>query len=87
MQRYSGDASHRGHDKVTTHASDTGATVNRVGLVVHGGRPEALEAADVVRAWCEEHTVRCADIDVWNEGGLAAPPAKRWTRQATRTSS
>ncbi|MFC3572639.1 NAD(+)/NADH kinase [Streptomyces yaanensis] len=44
-------------------------TVNRIGLVVHGGRAEAVEAADVVRAWCEEHAVRCTDIDVWHDGG------------------
>jgi len=44
-------------------------TVNRLGLVVHGGRPEAVAAADVVRAWCEEHAVRCTDIDVWHDGG------------------
>ncbi|MEU6773156.1 NAD(+)/NADH kinase [Streptomyces sp. NPDC046759] len=43
-------------------------TVNRVGLVVHGGRPEAVAAAHAVRAWCAEHAVGCADIDVWQEG-------------------
>ncbi|MGW2420621.1 NAD(+)/NADH kinase [Streptomyces sp. NPDC001709] len=43
-------------------------TVNRIGLVVHGGRPEAVAAARTVRAWCAEHAVGCADIDVWQEG-------------------
>ncbi|MER6566211.1 NAD(+)/NADH kinase [Streptomyces sp. NPDC001093] len=43
-------------------------TVNRIGLVVHGGRAEALATARVVREWCTEHAVRCADIDVWQEG-------------------
>ncbi|MFJ3497743.1 NAD(+)/NADH kinase [Streptomyces sp. NPDC086091] len=43
--------------------------LNRLGLVVHGGRPEAAEAARTVRAWCAEKGVRCADIDVWEEGG------------------
>lgn len=43
-------------------------TVNRVGLVVHGGRAEAATAARAVRAWCDEHAVGCADIDVWQEG-------------------
>ncbi|GGW12589.1 NAD(+)/NADH kinase [Streptomyces capoamus] len=43
-------------------------TVNRVGLVVHGGRAEALAAARTVRAWCAEHAVGCRDIDVWQEG-------------------
>ncbi|MCX4510767.1 NAD(+)/NADH kinase [Streptomyces sp. NBC_01619] len=42
--------------------------VARVGLVVHQGRPEAVEAARVVRAWSEERGVRCTDIDVWQEG-------------------
>ncbi|MEV5545939.1 NAD(+)/NADH kinase [Streptomyces sp. NPDC052309] len=44
-------------------------SVSRIGLVVHGGRAEAVQAAHVVRAWCHEHTVRCKDIDVWNDGG------------------
>jgi NAD+ kinase len=44
-------------------------TVNRIGLVVHGGRGEAQDAARVVRAWCGEHGVGCAAIDVWHEGG------------------
>ncbi|MGW1541459.1 NAD(+)/NADH kinase [Streptomyces sp. NPDC002309] len=43
--------------------------VSRLGMVVHGGRKEALDAACVVRAWCEEHDVRCTDIDVWGNGG------------------
>ncbi|MEU2715586.1 NAD(+)/NADH kinase [Streptomyces sp. NPDC007205] len=42
--------------------------VNHVGLVVHGGRAEAVAAARAVREWCEEHAVACADIDVWQEG-------------------
>ncbi|KUN05988.1 NAD kinase [Streptomyces yokosukanensis] len=43
-------------------------TVNRIGLVVHGGRAEAVAAARAVREWCAEHDVECADIDVWREG-------------------
>ncbi|MEU1007575.1 NAD(+)/NADH kinase [Streptomyces sp. NPDC005890] len=43
-------------------------TVNRVGLVVHGGRAEAVAAARTVRAWCAEHALGCRDIDVWQEG-------------------
>ncbi|MEU3948343.1 NAD(+)/NADH kinase [Streptomyces sp. NPDC029526] len=43
-------------------------TVTRVGMVVHGGRPEAAEAARTVRAWCAAHGVDCTDIDVWTEG-------------------
>ncbi|MGW0769274.1 NAD(+)/NADH kinase [Streptomyces sp. NPDC002676] len=42
--------------------------VNRVGLVVHGGRAEAGAAARAVREWCAEHAVGCTDIDVWQEG-------------------
>ncbi|MFI1169368.1 NAD(+)/NADH kinase [Streptomyces sp. NPDC020801] len=44
-------------------------TVRRIGLVVHGGRAEAAQAAGAVRAWCEEHAVQCTDIDVWHDGG------------------
>ncbi|MFE9497999.1 NAD(+)/NADH kinase [Streptomyces collinus] len=43
-------------------------TVNRVGLVVHGGRAQAVAAARAVREWCAGHEVGCADIDVWQEG-------------------
>ncbi|GHI04024.1 NAD kinase [Streptomyces cellostaticus] len=43
-------------------------TVNRIGLVVHGGRAEAVAAARAVRGWCAEHAVGCADIDVWQDG-------------------
>ncbi|MFF1449843.1 NAD(+)/NADH kinase [Streptomyces sp. NPDC058274] len=45
-------------------------TVARVGLVVHEGRPEAVEAARAVRAWCDGNGIGCADIDVWHEGEL-----------------
>ncbi|MGW2638879.1 NAD(+)/NADH kinase [Streptomyces sp. NPDC001348] len=44
-------------------------TVSRLGLVVHGGRERAAEAARTVREWCAEHGVPCADIDVWRDGG------------------
>ncbi|MFE9611638.1 NAD(+)/NADH kinase [Streptomyces sp. NPDC006012] len=44
-------------------------TVSRIGLVVHGGRAQAAQAARTVREWCAEHDVRCADIDVWHDGG------------------
>ncbi|MDF3299087.1 NAD(+)/NADH kinase [Streptomyces tropicalis] len=44
-------------------------TVNRVGLVVHGGRPEARAAARTVHEWCGEQGVPCTDIDVWHDGG------------------
>lgn len=44
-------------------------TVNGLGLVVHGGRAEAVDAARAVRAWAKERDVRCTDIDVWHDGG------------------
>ncbi|WUH88993.1 NAD(+)/NADH kinase [Streptomyces sp. NBC_00433] len=47
--------------------------MSRLGMVVHGGRPEAGEAARVVRAWCAEHGVHCADIDMWREGDRRSP--------------
>ncbi|MFE6867260.1 NAD(+)/NADH kinase [Kitasatospora sp. NPDC057692] len=43
--------------------------VERVGLVVHRGRPEAVEASRSVRAWCDDHRLRCTEIDVWNTSG------------------
>ncbi|WP_028801342.1 NAD(+)/NADH kinase [Streptomyces sp. 142MFCol3.1] len=43
-------------------------TVSRIGLVVHGGREEAVRAADSVRTWCAAQAVQCTDIDVWNDG-------------------
>lgn len=42
--------------------------VRRVGLVVHGGRTEAVAAARVVRGWCRDNAVACGDIDVWDDG-------------------
>ncbi|MBO7940144.1 MULTISPECIES: NAD(+)/NADH kinase [Streptomyces] len=46
--------------------------VQRVGLVVHGGRAEARAAAEVVRGWCADHGVACAEIDVWGSGRHSA---------------
>ncbi|AWW41305.1 inorganic polyphosphate kinase [Streptomyces sp. AS58] len=43
--------------------------VNRIGLVVHGGRTEAVDAAQTVRAWGQDHGIRCTEIDVWQDGG------------------
>ncbi|MFJ2114739.1 MULTISPECIES: NAD(+)/NADH kinase [unclassified Streptomyces] len=40
-------------------------TVRRIGLVVHRGRPAAVEAARAVRGWCDAHGVPCTEIDVW----------------------
>ncbi len=44
-------------------------TVKRVGMVVHGGHPEAVAAAGTVREWSAEHGIACKDIDVWADGG------------------
>ena len=51
--------------------SDGDGTLGRVGIVVHGGRRAAVEAARYVRHWCEDHGVAWVDIDVWD------PDAKR----------
>ncbi|MFG2679700.1 NAD(+)/NADH kinase [Streptomyces sp. NPDC048392] len=44
-------------------------TIERVGLVVHGGREGAGEAAREVREWCDENAIVCTDIDVWRDEG------------------
>jgi NAD+ kinase len=46
--------------------SDQDGILQRIGIVVHGGRPVAVEAATRVRIWCEQHDVAWADIDVWD---------------------
>ena len=46
--------------------TDADGTLRRVGIVEHGGRPAAIEAAEHVRRWCDEHDVAWADIDVWD---------------------
>ncbi|WP_034591747.1 NAD(+)/NADH kinase [Hamadaea tsunoensis] len=40
--------------------------IGRIGLVVHGGRRQAVEAAARVRAWAQEHEVACTEVDVWD---------------------
>lgn len=49
---------------MSTHAD---GVLQRIGLVVHGGRRRAVEAAEVVRGWCTEHGVAWVDIDVWDD--------------------
>jgi NAD+ kinase len=39
--------------------------VKRLGLVVHQGRPVAVQTAETVRAWAGRHGIGCTDIDVW----------------------
>ena len=42
--------------------------ISRIGLVVHGGRPEAVAAAARVREWAASCcTGGCVDIDVWSD--------------------
>ncbi len=42
-------------------------TIRRLGLVVHGGKTAAREAADVARRWAAAHGVGTADVDVWDD--------------------
>ncbi|MFJ9908377.1 NAD(+)/NADH kinase [Streptomyces sp. NPDC101152] len=43
--------------------------ISRLGLVVHGGRPEAVSGARTVREWCARRDIGCVDIDVWQGQG------------------
>jgi len=43
--------------------------IERIGLVVHGGKSAALSAGEQVRRWSEVHGIPCVDIDVWNRDG------------------
>ncbi|MCX5060110.1 NAD(+)/NADH kinase [Streptomyces sp. NBC_00201] len=43
--------------------------ISRLGLVVHGGRPEAVSGARTVREWCARYGIGCVDIDVWQGQG------------------
>ena len=48
-------------------------SIERIGLVTHGGKEAAVSTAEDVRRWAVDHDVTWADIDVW--GG--APAARR----------
>lgn len=39
--------------------------IRRLGLVVHQGRPLAVETAETVRRWAADHGIGATDIDVW----------------------
>jgi NAD+ kinase len=39
--------------------------IRRLGLVVHQGRPVAVQTAETVRQWATRHDIGCTDIDVW----------------------
>jgi NAD+ kinase len=43
--------------------------ISRLGLVVHGGRPEAVSGGETVRRWCARQGIGCFDIDVWQGQG------------------
>ncbi len=49
-------------------------SINRIGLVVHGGKPVAIETAGRVRVWAADRDIPCTDIDVWtsDDGRLSA---------------
>ncbi len=42
-------------------------TIQRIGIVVHGGKAEALAAAEVVRGWAAEHGVPAMGVDTWQD--------------------
>lgn len=42
--------------------------LRRLGLVVHSGRPAAVEGARTVRDWCAAHGSTCVEIDTWGRG-------------------
>ena len=41
--------------------------ISRIGLVVHQGRPVAVQTAETVRKWAADHGIGCTDIDVWKD--------------------
>jgi NAD+ kinase len=41
--------------------------ISRLGLVVHQGRPVAVQTAETVRKWAAAHDIRSTDIDVWGD--------------------
>jgi NAD+ kinase len=42
-------------------------SITRMGLVVHGGKPAAREAAERARRWAADRGIGTADVDVWEE--------------------
>jgi NAD+ kinase len=49
-------------------------TIERIGIVVHGGRQAAIDAAERVRRWASDRGIPSTDIDVWDDesGRLSA---------------
>jgi NAD+ kinase len=41
--------------------------MRRIGLVVHGGKDEAVAAAVTVREWARNRGIPCVDVDVWED--------------------
>ena len=54
--------------------------IERIGLVVHTGKPVARDAADRVRRWAADRGVPCVDIDVWDEGSARRPATEEAER-------
>ena len=48
-------------------------SIERIGLVTHGGREAAVSTAEDVRRWAVDHGVTCADIDVWGGDPRRSP--------------
>lgn len=61
--------------------------ISRLGLVVHGGRPEAVSGARTVREWCARYGIGCVDIDVWQGQEAGAADVTRCGPRAAPTSS
>ena len=51
--------------------------VGRIGLVVHGGRAQAVVAAEGVRRWAHERGIPCVEVDVWSTRHSSAEEAAR----------
>ncbi|GAB4079524.1 NAD(+)/NADH kinase [Modestobacter muralis] len=47
--------------------------IDRIGLVVHEGKPVARAAAQRVRDWAGARGLPCTDIDVWSESDARRP--------------
>jgi len=48
-------------------------SIERIGLVTHGGKEAAVSTAEDVRRWAVDHDVTCADIDVWGGDPRRSP--------------
>ena len=59
--------------------------ISRIGLVVHGGKPAAIAAADQVRQWATDQRIPCVDIDVWNAPDNV--PRRNSTQEAVHAGS